>query len=205
MTPKAWTLPELKLLLTTAKSHSTRDYVLLLVSVCHGLRVSEAINIRKRDISGGCPKLSVNRLKGSEATSQRLQENADPLLNERAVVTEYTAKLGPNDLLFPDKDGGMLTRWQVYSFVQKYGRLAGIDEDRLHPHCCKHSLGTLMRKNGADIKTIQLALGHKNINSTAVYMNASEDEVDNARAKAFAFGSAVGLSLECAVAPGGGQ
>ena len=70
-------------------------------------------------------------------------------------------------------------------FMQKYGRLAGIDEDRLHPHCCKHSLGTLMRKNGADIKTIQLALGHKNINSTAVYMNASEDEVDNARAKAF--------------------
>ncbi len=50
-----------------------------------------------------------------------------------------------------------------------------------------------MRKNGADIKTIQLALGHKNINSTAVYMNASEDEVDNARAKAFAFGAAVGV------------
>jgi integrase len=191
--PKAWTLDELKRLLHAARGYSNRDYVLLLMSVCHGLRVSEAIRLRKRDISGGCPKLSVNRLKGSEATSQRLQENADPLLNERVVVTEYTAKLGPNDLLFPDKDGGMLTRWQVYSFVQKYGRLAGIDEDRLHPHCCKHSLGTLMRKNGADIKTIQLALGHKNINSTAVYMNASEDEVDNARAKAFAFGAAVGV------------
>jgi type 1 fimbriae regulatory protein FimB len=193
-TPVALTKPELHSLLMTARDREYQAYVLFLITTLHGLRVSESIALRRRDFKAtinGDIFLTVQRLKGSERTTQRLNDCPDSLFNERGVVAEFIKNLKPNDLLFPDADGGMLTRWQVTTLIQKYGSLAGVPEHKRFVHALKHTCGVSMRKSGAKLEEIQSALGHKNLNSTAQYLRVSSDEADDARTRAFS--AAVGL------------
>jgi len=186
-TPVALTQPELRSLLTVSREHDYQAYVLFLITTCHGLRVSEAIALRRRDftVNRGVIYLTVERLKGSEKTVQRLNGCPESLFDEAAVVADFIENLKPNDLLFPDKDGGMLTRWQVTTMIQKYGSLAGVPEHKRFVHSLKHTAGILMRQAGCRLEEIQTALGHKSLNSTAQYLRVSADESDDARAKAF--------------------
>lgn len=186
-TPVALTQPELRSLLTVSREQDHQAYVLFLVTTLHGLRVSEAIALRRRDfaVNGDVIFLTVQRLKGSEKTTQRLNDCPESLFNERQVVAEFIKNLKPNDLLFRDTDGGMLTRWQVTSLIEKYGSLAGVPEHKRFVHALKHTAGILMRQAGCKLEEIQAALGHKNLNSTAMYLRVSSDESDAARARAF--------------------
>ena len=187
MTPVALTYPELRSLLTISREQEYRAYVLFLITTLHGLRVSESIVLRRRDfaVNGDMIFLTVERLKGSEKTTQRLNDCSVSLFNEREVVAEFIKNLKPNDLLFPDADGSMLTRWQVTTLIQKYGSLAGVPEHKRFVHALKHTCGISMRKAGCKLEEIQAALGHKNLNSTAMYLRVSSDESDDARARAF--------------------
>jgi site-specific recombinase XerD len=59
-------------------------------------------------------------------------------------------------------------------------------EHKRFPHALKHTCGIQMRRSGATLETIQNALGHKRLDSTAMYLRVTQDEVDDARSKAFA-------------------
>src|SRR6185312_7737982 len=69
--------------------------------------------------------------------------------------------------------------------VEQYARWAGIPEHKRFPHALKHTCGIQMRRSGASLETIQNALGHKRLDWTAMYLRVTQDEVDDARAKAF--------------------
>jgi integrase len=186
-TPVALTQPELRGLLTVSRDRDYRAYVLFLITTLHGLRVSEAIALRRRDfaISGDVIFLTVQRLKGSEKTTQRLNGCPESLFDEHGVLAQFIKNLDSNDLLFPDADGGMLTRWQVTTLIQKYGALAGVPEHKRFIHSLKHTAGVHMRQAGCKLEEIKAALGHKSMNSTAQYLRVSADEADDARARAF--------------------
>lgn len=207
---KAWSIDETKALLRVARKNDPQFYVLLLICMCHGLRVSEAVSLRKRDfvVIGGRMKIRVQRLKGSLETEQRLHHDEDELLDEDFVVRRYISKIGTDDFLFPrpKTEGGTeysgklkgwarnldqdetqhLSRFQADRKVARYCAMAGIDSTRAHMHCAKHTLGVLMRKAGRPIEEIAQALGHKNINNAKVYMNVTDEEADFARDAAFA-------------------
>jgi integrase len=185
--PVALTPIELRNLLAATRDQDHRAYVLFLVTVCHGLRVTEAINLRRKDFSaaGSTLYVTVQRLKGSEKTTQRLNGSTDSLFDERSVISEYICKLRPNDLLFTDADGGKLTRWQVTTLIGKFAKVAQIPEHKRFIHSLKHTCGILMRQAGARVEEIQVALGHKNVNSSMAYLRISTDEADDARASAF--------------------
>jgi integrase/recombinase XerD len=185
--PVALTATELRALLTVTREQNFHFYVFCLVTLSHGLRVSETIALRRRNFSveKATVYLRVQRLKGSLETTQRLNNSPDPLLDESAVVSRFIEKLLPNDLLFTDHDGGMLTRQQIDYLIKKFGMVAGLPEHKRFIHACKHSTGVLMRQAGCKLEEIQAALGHKNLNSTAQYLRVSTDEVDDARARAF--------------------
>jgi integrase len=80
----------LDILLTKLKRNGVNDSVLL-VSVMHGLRVSEAINLSRKDFStaDGSIYLTVQHLKGSLKTHQRLVTSSNPLLDEQTVVSTF--------------------------------------------------------------------------------------------------------------------
>jgi integrase len=186
--PVAMTPQELRNLLTVTREQDYRAYVLFLVTVCHGLRVTEAITLRRRDFSvnGSTLYLTVQRLKGSERTTQRLNTDPDSLFDEHSVVGQYIRALRPTDHLFTTSTGEEMTRWQVTTLIQKYGRMAGVPEHKRFVHALKHTAGVLMRQAGCRIEEIQVALGHKNVNSSMAYLRISTDEADDARGQAFA-------------------
>jgi len=76
-------------LLAKAEEHRHRDAIMIAVTYWHGLRASEAVNLKASDIENG--QIRVQRGKGSDATLQDLQEHENPLLNERALIAEWMA------------------------------------------------------------------------------------------------------------------
>jgi integrase len=80
---------QLLALLAKAEEHRHRDAIMIAVTYWHGLRASEAVNLREADIENG--QIRVCRGKGSDATLQDLQEHENPLLNERALMEDWLA------------------------------------------------------------------------------------------------------------------
>jgi site-specific recombinase XerD len=110
-------------------------------------------------------------------------------------MSEWLDGMKPKDFVFTNAHGEPLTRWGVNYLVEQYGRWAGIPDHKRFPHALKHTCGIQMRKSGATLETIQNALGHKRLDSTAMYLRVTQDEVDDDRTKAFA--AAVGTRDEC--------
>jgi site-specific recombinase XerD len=179
---------ELRALLTVARERDQRTYLLFLVTVLHGLRVSEVIQLRVRDfnINSDAMTLTVKRLKSSNETTQRLLSSTEPLLDEARLMAEWLRNRQANEYVFTNSNGKPLTRWGVNYLIEHYARRAGIAEHKRFPHALKHTCGVHMRKSGANLEQIQNALGHKRLDSTAMYLRVTQDEVDDARAKAFA-------------------
>ena len=90
--PVSLTEDEILKVLAAARARRTRDWILILVTYRHGLRASEALNIRRRDLDGGF--LRVHRGKDSEETEHQLQGHDNPLLNEVDAVASWVGDMG---------------------------------------------------------------------------------------------------------------
>jgi integrase len=165
---KNFTKVELEALLAVARKHSERDYLMLLVTFNHGLRVSETLALTGENFVGGF--LVVQRLKGSRKTTQPL------LASEQGVL----ALAKGSEPLFP------VCRMTYWRKMRAYGTEAGIPEFKLHPHTLKHSTGRLGYEGGMGIPELQAYLGHVNGKNTMVYLEATEEQA------ASAFAAAVG-------------
>jgi len=184
----ALTESELRALLLKTREHDHRAYLMFLVTVLHGCRVSELVNLRAKHFSfdGTDWYLTVQRLKGSNKTTQKLISSTDTLFDEARVMSDWVQGMKPKEFVFTNAHDKPLTRWGVNYLVEQYARWAGIPEHKRFPHALKHTCGIQMRRSGATLETIQNALGHKRLDSTAMYLRVTQDEVDDARAKAFA-------------------
>lgn len=166
---------ELRALLTAARAHRERDWLLILVAFWHGLRASEVLAIKAHDIRDGY--LTVKRLKGSLKTKQPLLGHLDPLFNERRFVYEFIDGMQGNQRLFP------ISRVQFWRLVRTYALAAGIPAHRAHPHALKHSIAAQMIQS-AGIENTRQWLGHKSISSTGEYLRVTDDRAASAVARA---------------------
>jgi integrase len=161
------TKDELARLLDVAKAHSFLDYLMLLVTFNHGLRVSEVCGptgLSSANLDGNL--LVVQREKRSHKTTQPL------LPNEK----EFLANLvGP---WFP------ITRMTYWRRMQKYCKAAGIPRHKAHPHALKHTTGRLGFLGGMSVNDVGAYLGHKVLGNSLIYMKSSEEEAANAFAAA---------------------
>jgi integrase/recombinase XerD len=190
--PLALTPEELRALLEVTLAHTDREaYVMWLIGVAHGLRVSELIGLCRRDFEETSTGLllTVQRLKGSNKTTQKVLPAANPLLDELTAVREWIKDLGPNDRLFNLGD-----RFAVGRKFEKYAKLAGVSTQKRHIHVLKHTTGILLRKSGADISVIQRVLGHGSIQSTMWYMLLTTEEIEEGRARALAMAAGVAMA-----------
>jgi type 1 fimbriae regulatory protein FimB len=152
---------ELLAVLAAARAASERDFLMILVAYCHGLRASEVIAITRHDIQDGC--LDVKRLKKSMRTNQPLLEHADPLLNERQALLNYIENLYRNQKLFP------VCRRTFYRIVNTHAATAGLPKHKRHPHMLKHTIGTEIYQKSKDLGLLQTHLGHKKPSSSLMY------------------------------------
>lgn len=170
------TQDELDSLLSALKAnrHGHRDHMVALVTFLHGLRVSELIDLRWDDIDWRKGTIQIRRLKGSidgvhymerdEATGlKRLQREQDP-------KSRY---------VFTSERGQAFTRFAVNKMIATAGKKAGIGWP-VHPHCLRHTTGTIQANGGMDAWRLQKLMGHASMANTTKYVAMSPEPLKDA-------------------------
>ena len=162
------TSSEMKKFLEAARKgrHGTRDYCLMLTAYRHGLRVSELIDIRLKDLDFDSSRIYVRRLKGSLSTHQPIE--GDELRAIRAWLREREnyPNAGSNYLFLSER--GPMTRQSINYLVEQTGIRAKLNF-KVNPHMLRHSTGYYLANKGCDTRLIQDYLGHRNITHTVRY------------------------------------
>ena len=162
------TADELEKLIKAARKgrHGKRDATLVLIVAQHGLRVTEAVDLRWHQIDFAKGHLHVRRLKGGIHSVHPVQGD------ELRALRELKRQQQPESaFVFCSERGGPMTRSNVAKMIETAGDRAGLSH--LHPHMLRHTCGHLLADAGHDTRRLQLWLGHCDIKHTARYSELS--------------------------------
>ena len=145
--------------------------VILMTAYAAGLRVSEAIHLKATDIDSQRMMLRVDQGKGRK---DRFVMLSPRLLDE---LRAYWKAVHPTLWLFPgDRSSQPITRSAVEQACQKALRASGISKP-ITPHSLRHAFATHLLESGADLRTIQLLLGHRSLATTSRYLKVTTSTV----------------------------
>ncbi len=154
-----------------------RDRAMLELLYATGLRVSELVGIRQFEVSFSDGAVRVMG-KGSKERLVPLGQVAAEWL-ERYTTTARLHLLGEHrsDAVFVTARGGAMTRQMFWTLVKKYAVLTGIPRERISPHVLRHAFATHLLNHGADLRVVQLLLGHADISTTQVYTHVARERL----------------------------
>ncbi len=152
-----------------------RDKAMLEVLYATGMRVSELINLHLGDLEAD---LGVVRCLGKGNKERLIPMGRSALQATAAYLREARPQLakGAIDILFLNQRGRPLTRMGFWKILSAYGRAAGISRP-ITPHLVRHSFATHLLERGADLRSIQLMLGHSDISTTQVYTHVVKERI----------------------------
>lgn len=176
--PKYLTVQEVEDLLRQPDDkdlHGLRDRAMLEVLYATGLRVSELIQLRPKDLNlddgylicrgkGGKERV-VPLGKSAAAATKKYIEEARPRLQKKQT-----------EALFLTRFGDLFTRQGFWKTLRGYGQKAGL-ASKISPHILRHSFATHLLERGADLRSVQLMLGHSQITTTQIYTHVSRERL----------------------------
>lgn len=170
--PKALSESEVEALLgapDTATAPGLRDRAMLELMYATGLRVSELVAIPATAVNLRQGVLRVTG-KGGKERLVPLGEEAQHWV-ERYVAQARTQLAGgrPRQALFLTQAGEAPTRQQFWLTVKRCAAAAGIDPGKVSPHGLRHSFATHLLNHGADLRALQMLLGHSSLSTTQIY------------------------------------
>ena len=168
--------------LITCNDYSTpikqRDCLIMETLYATGMRVSELIAVKLRDIDF---KRGIIKVIG-KGSKQRIVPLYAALLQKLEdylpIRQEYFVKGSDEGYLFLNQHGKMLTRQHIWNMVKAKCAENNITK-HVSPHTMRHSFATHMLSNGADLRTLQIFLGHSNISTTEIYTHVTDDDKRN--------------------------
>jgi integrase/recombinase XerD len=177
--PKSLTEEEVEALLgapvvTDPLGH--RDRTMLEVLYATGLRVSELVNLRHGQVN---LNQGVIRILG-KGNRERLIP-----LGEEAVRWLMDFEHGPRgeillerqtDFLFPTRRGDRMTRQAFWHIIKRYARKANVAKE-LSPHTLRHAFATHLLNHGADLRVVQMLLGHSDLSTTQIYTHVARERM----------------------------
>lgn len=182
--PKSLTEEEVEALLgapDTSNLLGMRDRAMLEVLYASGLRVSELVGLvlPQLNLQQGLVKVIG---KGNKERLVPLGEEALSWL-ERYVRETRGLLLGAvqSDVLFPSRRGSAMTRQAFWQLIKRYALLAGISKS-LSPHTLRHAFATHLLNHGADLRVVQLLLGHSSLSTTQIYTHVARERLKNLHA-----------------------
>jgi integrase/recombinase XerD len=153
-----------------------RDRTMLELMYASGLRVSELVLLKSLEVGMNEGVLRVTG-KGSKTRLVPFGEEA------RAWIERYLKQARPlilsgqvDDALFVTARGGPMTRQMFWTLVKKHARHADINAP-LSPHTLRHAFATHLLNHGADLRVVQLLLGHADISTTQIYTHVARERL----------------------------
>jgi len=159
-----------------------RDRAMLETLYATGLRVSELVNLKIHEVSFNDYVL--------RALGKGSKERLVPL-GEQAIdwLQRYLAEARPeilngqqDDALFITARGGPMTRQAFWQLIKRYALRAGIAPEKLSPHVLRHAFATHLLNHGADLRVVQLLLGHADISTTQIYTHVARERLKSLHA-----------------------
>ncbi|MGB9770874.1 MAG: site-specific tyrosine recombinase XerD [Candidatus Kapaibacteriota bacterium] len=153
-----------------------RDKAMLEVLYACGLRVSELINLKQRDIffNEGFVKIWGKGSKERIVPIGRIALTWIQLYQKKCRHLFVKEFVDNKDILFLNARGSKLSRMGIWKIINNYAMLVGL-EDKVHPHIFRHSFATHLLEGGADIRVVQEMLGHSDISTTQIYTHLTKD------------------------------
>lgn len=145
-----------------------RDRAMFEVLYACGLRVSELVGLTLDSLNLTAGWITVTG-KGNKTRLVPLGEVAQKsLANYLAIRKHLLDNRSDCQAVFLSEQGGFMTRHNFWHLVKKYATLAGIQKD-ISPHTLRHAFATHLVNHGADLRSVQLLLGHKDLSTTQIY------------------------------------
>ena len=161
----------------TSTASGFRDRTMLEMFYSSGLRVSELVDLRIGNVFRPQQLLRVFG-KGSKERIVPYSDDAARYLHEYLDRMRHTLmKKGDfNDYVFINNRGSRLTRQGIWKKLKEFAALAGITKD-ISPHKLRHTFATHLLEGGADLRSVQMLLGHSSINTTEIYTHVEQEAI----------------------------
>jgi integrase/recombinase XerD len=158
-----------------------RDRAMLELLYASGLRVTELVSLQLGQVS---MNQGVVRIMG-KGSKERLVPMGEEALYwlKRYVQESRPVLLGPRltEVVFPSKRGSLMTRQTFWYRIKIYAARAGIHQS-LSPHTLRHAFATHLINHGADLRVVQLLLGHSDLSTTQIYTHVARERMKSLHA-----------------------
>jgi integrase/recombinase XerD len=183
--PKSLTETDVEALLSAPDARTAlglRDRAMLEVLYASGLRVSELVTLTTGQLSDA---MGVVRVLGKGAKERLVPVGEEALEAVRRYVREarpLLLKARSSDALFVTRRGVAMTREAFWQLIKRYAARAGIGGN-ISPHTLRHAFATHLLNHGADLRVVQLLLGHADISTTQIYTHVARERLKQLHAK----------------------
>lgn len=154
-----------------------RDKAMLEVLYASGLRVSELVGLRLGQLSTVQGVVRITG-KGNKERLVPLGEEALGWIQQYLRTGRVMLLKQQSDVLFPSSRGRQMTRQTFWHRIRHYAVQAGIEQN-LSPHTLRHAFATHLLNHGADLRVVQMLLGHSDLSTTQIYTHVATQRLQN--------------------------
>jgi integrase/recombinase XerD len=183
--PKSLTEAEVEALLAVPDTQSDlglRDKAMLETLYASGLRVSELVGLKVQQVSLDMGVVRVLGKGAKERLAPLGEEALDWIRRYEKLSRPRILGAKKSDALFVTARGAPMTRQAFWGLVKRYAAGAGI-RSAISPHTLRHAFATHLVNHGADLRVVQLLLGHADISTTQIYTHVARERLKQLHAK----------------------